>query len=100
MKSNVLMDEWPDGSFLFKFGLEACENGLIQYATELASSSCDQYIFFCYCNKHHIQALNGDFIKSYASNGAQYNYLFGIYTSASVQIIINEAEYARVQILD
>jgi tripartite motif-containing protein 71 len=70
----------PDSNFLFKFGLEACENGQFQSASKLALSHCGQYIFACDCNKYHIQilnALNGDFNKSYASNG---NYPFEIHT--------------------
>jgi hypothetical protein len=87
----------PDGNFLFKFGLEACENGQFQYGSELVSSNWGQYMFSCDFNKYHIQkfnALNGNFIKSYASNGVQCNYPFGIFTSLYGQTIISEAEYA------
>ncbi len=84
-----------DGKFLFEFGSNGSENAQFINLSGLALSNCGQYLFVCDCYNHHIQllnAMNGEFVKSYGSDHAQFECPFGICISASGKTIVSECD--------
>jgi DNA-binding beta-propeller fold protein YncE len=84
-----------DGKFLFEFGSNGSENAQFINPSRLALSNCGQYSFVCVCYNHRIQllnAMNGEFVKSYGSDDGQFKCPFGICISASGKIIVSECD--------